>query len=91
MLTQFMTITKYLSKNCFLIFLVTQLYNECDNFGTDVVRTTTLIERLSLMVGSNPHVDKTLLKYLSILLDPRGDDGYLKKEEFVEIGLKVIL
>ena len=41
------------------------------------------------MVGSNPHVDKTLLKDLSILLDPRGDDGYLKKEEFVEIGLKV--
>ena len=43
------------------------------------------------MVGSNPHVDKTLLKDLSILLDPRGDDGYLKKEEFVDIGLKVIL
>ena len=42
------------------------------------------------MVGSNPHVDKTLLKDLSILLDPRGDDGYLKKDEFVEIGLKVI-
>ena len=54
-----------------------------------MVRATTLVERLSLMVGSNPHVDKTLLKDLSILLDPRGDDGYLKKEEFVEIGLKV--
>ena len=41
------------------------------------------------MVGSNPHVDKALLKELSMLLDPRGDDGYLKKEEFIEIGLKV--
>ena len=43
------------------------------------------------MVGNNPHVDNALLKNLSILLDPRGDDGYLKKDEFVEIGLKVIL
>jgi hypothetical protein len=43
------------------------------------------------MVGNNPHVDKALLKNLSILLDPRGDDGYLKNDEFVEIGLKVIL
>ena len=67
-----------------------QLYHECDILGTDVVRTTTLIERLGLMVGNNPHVDKALLRDLSILLDPRGDDGYLKKDEFVEIGLKVI-
>ena len=41
------------------------------------------------MVGNNPNVDKDLLKELSLLLDPRGDDGYLKKEEFVETGLKV--
>ena len=65
------------------------MYHECDILGTNVVRTTTLIERLSLMVANNPHVDKALLKNLSILLDPRGDDGYLKKDEFVEVGLKV--
>ena len=41
------------------------------------------------MVGSNPAVDKSLLKELSRLLDPNGDDSYLKKTEFVEIGIKV--
>ena len=41
------------------------------------------------MVGNNPNVDKDLLKELSLLLDPRGDDGYLKQDEFVETGLKV--
>ena len=41
------------------------------------------------MVGNNPNVDKDLLKELSLLLDPRGDDGYLKLDDFVETGLKV--
>ena len=54
-----------------------------------MVRTTTLVESLSQMVGNNPNVDKDLLKELSLLLDPRGDDGYLKQDEFVETGLKV--
>ena len=40
------------------------------------------------MVGSNPAVDKNLLNELSRLLDPNGDDSYLKKTEFVEIGIK---
>ena len=42
------------------------------------------------MVGNNPNVDKDLLKELSLLLDPRGDDGYLKQDDFVETGLKVV-
>ena len=54
-----------------------------------MVRTTTLVDSLSQMVGNNPNVDKDLLKELSLLLDPRGDDGYLKQDEFVETGLKV--
>ena len=66
-----------------------KLHQECDPLGTNVVRTTTLIEQLSLMVGNNPNVDKALLRELSSLLDPSGDDGYHKKDEFVEIGLKV--
>ena len=66
-----------------------QLHEECDSLGTSVVRTTTLIERLSLLVSDNPSVDKALLSELSGLLDPTGDDGYLKKEEFVKIGIKV--
>ena len=55
-----------------------------------MVRTTTLVESLSQMVGNNPNVDKDLLKELSLLLDPRGDDGYLKQDDFVETGLKVV-
>ena len=72
-----------------LIISYIQLYQECDHFQTNVVRTTTLVESLSQMVGNNPNVDKDLLKELSLLLDPRGDDGYLKQDEFVETGLKV--
>ena len=41
------------------------------------------------MVGNNPNVDKDLIKELSLLLDPRGDDGYLKQDEFVKTGIKV--
>ena len=48
-----------------------------------------MVDSLSQMVGNNPNVDKDLLKELSLLLDPRGDDGYLKQDEFVETGLKV--
>ena len=66
-----------------------QLHEECDSLGTNVVRTTTLIERLRLLVRDNSSVDKALLGELSRLLDPTGDDGYLKKEEFVKIGIKV--
>ena len=72
-----------------LIISYIQLYQECDHFQTNVVRTTALVESLSQMVGNNPNVDKDLLKELSLLLDPRGDDGYLKQDEFVETGLKV--
>ena len=49
-----------------------------------------MVESLSQMVGNNPNVDKDLLKELSLLLDPRGDDGYLKQDDFVETGLKVV-
>ena len=48
-----------------------------------------MVDSLSQMVGNNPNVDKDLLKELSLLLDPRGDDGYLKQDDFVETGLKV--
>ena len=81
---------KYLNLfHFYKVIFFLQLHEECDSFGTNVVRTTTLIERLRLLVTDNPSVDKALLSELSRLLDPTGDDGYLKKEEFVKIGIKV--
>ena len=67
------------------------MYQECDKLGTNAVKTTALVGQLGMMVGDNPHIDNSLLKQLTVFLDPSGDDGYLKRDEFVESGLRVSL
>lgn len=70
--------------------MLAKLHEECDSFGTGVVRTTVLVQKLKYLVKDNPTVDKEHLTELSRLLDPKDDDGHVKKEEFIAIGMKWI-
>jgi len=70
--------------------MLAKLHEECDSLGTGVVRTTVLVQKLKYLVKDNPTVDKEHLTELSRLLDPKDDDGHVKKEEFIAIGMEWI-